>query len=379
MKAEAAMRLALALGRRGLGRTFPNPSVGAVVFRGDRVLGRGYTRPIGGPHAEAVAIGDAVRRFGVRAVRGASMAVTLEPCCHVGRTGPCTEAITQAGLRRVFVGHADPHREVSGRGVRRLRRGGAKVSVGVLEEECRRLHRGFLSVCERGRPFVSLKLASTLDGRIATAEGESRWITGEASRAVVHRLRSRTDAILIGSETALADDPELTARRNDHIVHRPVRVLVDSRLRVPASAHLFRSEASRTWVLCASKAPVRKRRVLVDAGARLLDVRLRGRYLDLERALSLLARSGLTEVLVEGGGRLAAALLREDLVDEVHWFAAPKLLGDDGRSALGSLAVGSLSDALALENVQVRRVGDDLYLRGDVRRRSPARSRGSAR
>jgi diaminohydroxyphosphoribosylaminopyrimidine deaminase/5-amino-6-(5-phosphoribosylamino)uracil reductase len=249
----------------------------------------------------------------------------------------------------------------------------------VLEEECRRLHRGFLSVCERGRPFMSLKLASTLDGRIATAKGESRWITGEASRAAVHRLRSRTDAILIGSETALADDPELTARRNDQIVHRPVRVLVDSRLRVPASAQLFRSEASRTWVLCASKAPARKRRVLVDAGARLLDVRLRGRYLDLERALSLLARSGLTEVLVEGGGRLAAALLREDLVDEVHWFAAPKLLGDDGRSALGSLAVGSLSDALALENVQVRRVGDDLYLRGDVRRRSPARSRGSAR
>ena len=379
MKAEAAMRLALALGRRGLGRTFPNPAVGAVVFRGDRVLGRGYTRPVGGPHAEAVAIRDAVRRFGARAVRGASMAVTLEPCCHVGRTGPCTEVISQAGLRRVFIGHADPHREMSGRGVRRLRRGGAEVSVGVLEEECRRLHRGFLSVCERGRPFMSLKLASTLDGRIATAEGKSRWITGGASRVAVHRLRARTDAVLIGSETALTDDPELTARRNDRVVHRPVRVLVDSRLRVPASARLFQSEASRTWVLCASKAPARKRRALVDAGARLLDVRLRGRYLDLERALSLLARSGLTEVLIEGGGQLAAALLREDLVDEVHWFAAPKLLGDDGRPALGSLAVESLADALALENVRVRRVGDDLHLRGDVCRRSPARLTGSAR
>jgi diaminohydroxyphosphoribosylaminopyrimidine deaminase/5-amino-6-(5-phosphoribosylamino)uracil reductase len=373
------MRLALALGRRGLGRTFPNPSVGAVVFRGGRVLGRGTTRPVGGPHAETVAIRDAVRRFGVRTVRGASMAVTLEPCCHVGRTGPCTEVIRQAGLRRVFVGHSDPHREVAGRGVRRLRRGGAEVSVGVLEEECRRLHRGFLSVCERGRPFVSLKLASTLDGRIATAEGESRWITGDASRAAVHRLRARTDAILIGSKTALADDPELAARRNDRVVHRPVRVLVDSRLRVPASARLFRSEASRTWVLCASKAPARKRRALVDAGARLLDVRLRGRYLDLERALSLLARSGLTEVLIEGGGQLAAALLREGLVDEVHWFAAPKLIGDDGRPALGPLAVGSLSDALALENVRVRRVGDDLHLHGDVRPRSRARPRGSAR
>jgi diaminohydroxyphosphoribosylaminopyrimidine deaminase/5-amino-6-(5-phosphoribosylamino)uracil reductase len=226
---------------------------------------------------------------------------------------------------------------------------------------------------------MSLKLASTLDGRIATAAGESRWITGDAARSAVHRLRSRTDAILIGSETALADDPELTARRDGRIVHRPVRVLVDSRLRVPASARLFRSEASRTWVLCASRAPARERRALVDAGARLLDVRLRGRSLDLERALSLLARCGLTEVLIEGGGRLAAALLRENLVDEVHWFAAARLLGDDGRPALGSLAVASLSDAVVLENVQVRRVGCDLHLRGDVRRRSPRRSRGSAR
>jgi diaminohydroxyphosphoribosylaminopyrimidine deaminase/5-amino-6-(5-phosphoribosylamino)uracil reductase len=320
-----------------------------------------------------VAIRNAVRRFGARAVRGASLAVTLEPCCHVGRTGPCTDAITEAGLRRVFVGHADPHPEVSGRGVRRLRRGGAEVAVGVLEAECRLLHRGFLSVCERGRPFVSLKLASTLDGRIATASGESRWITGEASRAAVHRLRARTDAILIGSETALADDPELTARRNGRIVHRPVRVLLDSHLRVPASGRLFRSEASRTWVLCSSQASARKRRALAGAGARLLDVRLRGRYLDLERALSLLGRSGLTEILVEGGGRLAAALLREGLVDEVHWFAAPKLLGDEGRPALGPLDADSLADALALENVRVRRVGDDVHVRGDVPRRSPRR------
>jgi len=375
MKAEVAMRLALALGRRGKGRTHPNPSVGAVVYRGNRTLGRGYTRPVGGPHAEAVAIRAAVRRFGARAVRGASMAVTLEPCCHVGRTGPCTQAIIEAGLRHVFIGHADPHREVSGRGVRLLRRGGVEVSVGVLEEECRLLNRGFLSVCERGRPFVSLKLASTLDGRIATASGESRWITGEASRVAVHRLRAHTDAILVGSETVLADDPEITARRNGRVVHRPVRVLLDSRLRVPVSARLFRSEASRTWVLCSSKASARKRRVLAAAGARVLDVRVRGRYLDLERALSLLGRSGLTEVLVEGGGRLAAALLREGLVDEVHWFTAPKLLGGDGRPALGPLEAGSLADALALENVRVRRVGSDVHVQGHVLRRSPRRPR----
>jgi len=198
VNAESAMRLALAQGRRARGRTHPNPCVGAVVFRGDRVLGRGCTRPAGGPHAEIVALRDAVRRFGAARVRGAAIAVTLEPCSHTGRTGPCTDAILEAGLRRVFVGHADPHTEVSGRGIRTLRRAGLEVEVGVLADACRELHRGFLSVCERGRPFVDLKLASTLDGRIATASGESRWITGPDARAAVHRPRARSDAIPVG-------------------------------------------------------------------------------------------------------------------------------------------------------------------------------------
>jgi diaminohydroxyphosphoribosylaminopyrimidine deaminase/5-amino-6-(5-phosphoribosylamino)uracil reductase len=211
-----------------------------------------------------------------------------------------------------------------------------------------------------------LKLASTLDGRIATASGESRWITSEASRREVHRLRARSDAVLVGSGTVLADDPELTARQGGRVVHRPVRVLVDSRLRVPPSARLFHGEASRTWVLCASKAPARRQQALVRAGARLIEVRLRGRTLDLGRALSLLARAGLTEVLVEGGGKLAAALLREGLVDEVHWFAAPKLLGSEGAAALGPLAVPALKDAVALTNVRVHRSGDDVHFRGDV-------------
>jgi diaminohydroxyphosphoribosylaminopyrimidine deaminase/5-amino-6-(5-phosphoribosylamino)uracil reductase len=319
-----------------------------------------------------VAIEDAVRRFGARVVRGASMAVTLEPCCHVGRTGPCTDAITEAGLLHVFIGHRDPHPEVSGRGIRRLRRGGARVSVGVLEEECRRLHRGFLSVWERGRPFLSLKLASTLDGRIATASGESRWITSEASRREVHRLRARTDAVLVGSGTVLADDPELTARKGSRVIHEPVRVLLDSRLRVPPSARIFHGEASQTWVLCASSAPASRQRALARSGARLIEVRLRGRSIDLARALSLLARAGLTEVLVEGGGKLAAALLRQGLVDEVHWFAAPKLLGSEGTPALGPLAVRALKGAVALTNVSIHRTGDDVHLRGDVRHAAPA-------
>jgi diaminohydroxyphosphoribosylaminopyrimidine deaminase/5-amino-6-(5-phosphoribosylamino)uracil reductase len=380
MTGEEAMRLALSLGRQARGRAHPNPCVGAVVYRGDRVLGRGYTRPVGGPHAERVAIAAALRRHGARGVKGASIAVTLEPCCHIGRTGPCTAAIIDAGLRRVVVGHRDPHAEVSGRGLRALRRRGIEVELGVLESECRLLHRGFLSVCERGRPFVSLKLASTLDGRIATASGESRWITGEASRAEVQRLRAASDAVLVGSGTAVADDPELFARRAGRVVRRPVRVVVDSRLRVGPEARLFRGEAGRTWVLCSEQAPARKRRAVAATGARLLDVPTRGSHLDLGRALAQLAGAGLTEVLVEGGGRLAAALLGEGLVDEVHWFAAPKLLGGDATPALADLGLRALADAPALQNVVVRRRGDDVHLRGDLPARSgAARGRRAAR
>lgn len=368
MSPEAAMRLALAQARRSRGRTFPNPPVGAVVYRGDRVLGSGRTRPVGGPHAEVVAIDAALRRVGARALRGASLAVTLEPCCHTGRTGPCTQRILEAGLRRLFVGHLDPHARVRGRGVARLRRAGLAVRVGVLERECREQHRGFLSVVERGRPFVALKLAASLDGRIATASGASRWITGPSARALVHRLRAASDAVLVGAETALADDPELTARRGERVVHRPVRIVADSRLRVPPEARLYRGESGRTWVLCSAKAPARRRRSLIEAGARLVDVPDRGGRLDLRKGFEKLARAGLTEVLVEGGGELAAGLLREDLVDELHWFAAPKLLGGDARPALGALRIERLAEAAMLADVSTRRVGDDLHVRARVAR-----------
>lgn len=366
------MRLALAHARKSSGRTWPNPPVGAIVFRGDRVLGRGRTRPAGGPHAEVVALDGAIARHGPRAVRGASLAVTLEPCRHHGRTGPCTERVLAAGITRVFAGHVDPHPAVAGKGVARLRRAGVRVLVGVLEDECREQHRGFLSLLERGRPFVSLKLAATLDGRIATATGESRWITGPEARAEVHRLRARSDAILIGSGTALADDPELTARRGGRVVHRPVRLLIDSRLRIPVSARLFQGEAGRTWVLCARASAASRVRALTREGALVLPIPKLGAGLDLRRALSVLGKRGLSEVLVEGGGGIAAGLLRRNLVDEVHWFVAPRMLGSDALPALGSLEIRKLSRATNLEDVRVRRVGSDVYLRGRPVRREKA-------
>lgn len=376
MKPEAAMQLALSQARRASGRTFPNPAVGAVVFRGNRVLGRGATRPPGGPHAEVLALDSATRRAGERKVRGASLAVTLEPCCFTGRTGPCTEAILAAGIRKVYIGCKDPHERVRGRGIQKLRRAGIEVEVGVRESECREQHRGFISLCETGRPYVTLKLATTLDGRIATASGESRWITGEVSRDWVHGIRAASDALMVGSGTALADDPELTARRAGKLLHRPVRVLVDSRLRVSPQARLYgglrtKSGATQaefqTWVLCHERA--RGRAGIRATGARLIDIPASAdRHLDLAIALDRLGDLGLTTLLVEGGGGLAAALLRADRIDEIHWIQAPKLIGADGRAAIGPLSLERLSEAVALDDIAIERLGEDVHIQAKVRR-----------
>jgi len=380
VEAEEAMRRALAEARRASGRSWPNPPVGAVVVRGGRVLGRGFTRPTGGPHAEVVALAAARRRHGAAALRGATLAVTLEPCCHHGRTPPCTDAILAAGIARVWIGHGDPNPRVAGGGLRILRAAGLDVRLGVLEEACREQHRGFLSRIERGRPFVTLKLAATLDGRIATATGESRWITGAEARRRVHVLRASSDAVAVGSATAAADDPELTARRGGAVVHRPVRVVFDSALSLsPRSRLAHGPDPERTWVLAAPGAAAGRRCALEAAGVRVLPVAKRGGHLDLRRALALLGREGLNTLLVEGGGGLAAALLRADLVDELHWFAAPTWLGAEGRPALGALGIRRLGERFVLAKARLSRLGDDLYLRGSVVRAERGEGRRARR
>ncbi|MEN8181476.1 MAG: bifunctional diaminohydroxyphosphoribosylaminopyrimidine deaminase/5-amino-6-(5-phosphoribosylamino)uracil reductase RibD [Myxococcota bacterium] len=363
MDPERAMRLALTQARRASGRSFPNPAVGAVVFRGEQILGRGFTRPPGGPHAEVVALDRARQRHGVAALRGASLAVTLEPCSFTGRTPPCTDEILRVGIRRVLVGLRDPHPRVRGRGLARLRRRGVAIELGILGAACREQHRGFLSVCARGRPFLSLKLAATLDGRIATRRGESRWISSPRARQWVQGLRERHDAVLVGSETVRADDPELVARRGGRIVHRPVRVVVDSKLRTPPSSRLVREAASSpVWILGARDAAASRRAALERRGVRVLAVSRRGPTLQLRRALERLAQEGITTLLCEGGGRLAAALLRGGLVDELHWVVAPRLLGADAKPGLGPLEIRRLADAVSLEGLKVRRLGPDLHL-----------------
>ena len=358
------MARALARARRASGRSFPNPPVGALVLRGGRVLGEGETRPVGGAHAEIVALERARARHGERALRGATLAVTLEPCCHQGRTGPCTDAILAAGIRRVWMGQLDPNPHVAGRGLSQLRRAGVELRIGVREAECREQHRGFLSVHERGRPWLSLKLAATLDGRIATARGESRWLTGPAARALVHRLRDRADAVMVGSGTARADDPQLSVRRAGRRPRTPLRLVVDAGLRVPESAKLFRdADAARTWLLTRRGHAAGRLARRTARGARALLLPARGGHLDLRRGLARLAREGLTDVFVEGGGGLAAALLRAGLVDELHWFVAPSLLGADARPALAALGVRRLAGRVALDVREVRRIGQDLYVR----------------
>jgi len=355
------MRLALREARRASGRTFPNPAVGAVVFRADRVLGRGYTRPPGGAHAEICALESAARRYGRRALKGAALAVTLEPCAHTGRTGPCVDAVIRAGLGNVWIGHRDPHPLVAGRGIRKLRRAGVQVDMGILESECREQHRGFLTRIEMGRPFLSLKLAASLDGRIATQSGESRWITGARARAFVHQLRARSDAVLVGSGTVVADDPQLFARRGGAVIHRPVRVVVDSQLRVPARAQLFSDDhPERTWVLCARDAPRRRRHALEQRGIRLLLLPTRrDRQISLRAGLRRLAREGLGDILCEGGSQLAAALIQADLVDELLWLTAPTLLGGDARPALGPLGLRRLGRAPRFQVRRDRQLGQD--------------------
>lgn len=349
------MKRALALARRARGRTAPNPAVGAIVVRGGRSLGAGFHTRAGTDHAEVRAL-----RAAGNAARGATLYVTLEPCGHHGLTPPCVTRVLESGVKRVVCGMRDPDRRTHGRSLARLRRAGLKVETGVLDAECRELVRGFASRLERGRPYTQLKLAASLDGRIATRSGESRWITGPAARAWVHDLRGRVDAIAVGSGTVLSDDPELSARRAGRVVHRPRPVVLDTRLATPIGAKLLR--AGSALLLSGPKATQRRRKALSAAGAEVISVRGAGPHLDLRAAWRVLARQGVNDVLVEGGGRLAAALLRAGLVDELHLFYAPLLIGSDGAALIAELGVDRLSQAQRPASWTSRRIGDDLLL-----------------
>ena len=350
------MRAALSLARRGLGNCWPNPSVGCVVVKDGRVVGRAVTAPGGRPHAEPVALAMA----GAAAL-GATAYVTLEPCCHHGRTPPCTDALIGAGVARVVVAARDCDPRVDGEGVRRLRAAGIDVTEGLLREEAEEVNAGFFSRVRHGRPLVTLKLASTLDGRIATRAGESRWITGDAARRATHALRGRHDAVMVGVGTALADDPDLTCRIPDFKPVPTVRIVADSHLRTSLTAKLVATaRESPTWIFAAHTADAERRDALRDLGVEVIGVAGSPAGVDLVETLAGMAKLGITRVLVEGGAQLAAALLRADLVDRIAWFHAPSVMGGDGWPAAQAFGVQALASMPRFVRQAATPVGEDM-------------------
>lgn len=350
MHDETYMRLALDLARQGEGRTSPNPTVGAVAVRDGVVVGRGFHAQAGGPHAEVGAFDEA----GDRAA-GATLYVTLEPCSHHGRTPPCADLILSRGISRVVCAMVDPDPRVSGRGIERLRKAGVEVTVGVLEAEARRLNAFYVKHRTTGLPFVILKLAQSLDGRIATASGDSRWITGEAARDRAHLLRSRVDAVLVGVGTVIADDPRLTVRR---VAGRdPARVVVDSALRIPGMARAF--GPGRTIVATTEGADEGRARKLRERGAEVWRLPSTAGRVDLRALMAELGRQGFLSVMIEGGAAVAASALKAGVVDQAQVFIAPRVIGA-GLGAVGDLGIERVAEGIRLTDVEVEHVGDDL-------------------
>lgn len=352
------MRAALGLARRSLGETWPNPSVGCVLVKDGHVVGRGFTARGGRPHAETIALDQAGA-----AARGSSAYVTLEPCCHKGQTGPCAEALIQAGVARVVAAIEDPDPRVSGRGLEMLKKAGIAVELGLCAESAAELNAGFFQRILHERPLITLKLATSLDGRIATHSRHSHWITGETARAASHRLRAETDAILVGIGTALADDPELTCRLPGLEHRSPVRVVVDSRLRLPLTAKLVAGARSvPTWLLTRLGNDPDRLNAYEACGVSVIETAAgaNGRV-DLKAAMSELGRRGLTRVLVEGGAHVAAGFFQEGLVDRLAWFRAPTMIGGDGIPAAVAFGIDRLDQAPRFRRLTLTEWGADLF------------------
>jgi diaminohydroxyphosphoribosylaminopyrimidine deaminase/5-amino-6-(5-phosphoribosylamino)uracil reductase len=352
-----SMRAALALARRGLGTVWPNPAVGCVIVDRGRIVGRGWTQPGGRPHGETEALGRAGE-----AARGATAYVSLEPCCHWGRTPPCTDALIAAGIRRVVVALEDPDPRVAGAGVRQLDAAGLEVETGLCEAEAAEINAGFFCRLRNRRPLVTLKLATSLDGRIATGSGESQWITGPPARERAHALRAAHDAIMVGTGTVLADDPQLTCRLPGLAHRSPVRVVVDRHLRIPLTARLISdARAVPTWVLTLPAADAARRQAFLCAGATVIDIDpgSDGNG-SLAAALAALGERGITRLLVEGGGHLAAAFARAGLIDRLVWVHAPMLIGGEGIPAIAEIGLKALSEAPSFTRLSTETVGDDV-------------------
>ncbi len=360
----AHMQRALDLAARALGRTSPNPAVGAVIVRGNRVIGEGFHRKAGRPHAEI----EVLKNLAGTA-KGATLYVNLEPCSHHGRTPPCADAVIQAGIKRVVIGMADPNPLVKGRGIRRLRRAGVEVKTGVLRQACEQLNEDFSLFIRTGRPMVTLKLAASLDGRIATVSGDSRWISGASSRRWVHELRNQVDAILVGSGTVGSDNPQLTCRIRGG--RDPLRVILDSRLSTNPQARTY-TQKSTASTLIATTSVGAKRQYLFEhcnpARVEIVPFSAQNGRVPIPLVLAELGKRGIKHVLIEGGGQVAAAALGEDVVDKVLFFYGPILLGGDGQAMIGTLGISQVAAGKKLHTVQVTQRGEDVVVSAYVHR-----------
>lgn len=359
------MEMALDLARKGAGYTAPNPMVGAVVVKNGEVVGKGWHQKAGGPHAEVHAIDDA----GSQAA-GATIYVTLEPCNHTGKTPPCTEKILKAGIQRVVVAMRDPNPIAAG-GMEYLAEQGVAITTGICEREAKKLNECFLKYVTTQRPFVILKCAATLDGRIATKSGDSKWISGEESRHFVHLIRHQTDAIMVGVDTVKADDPSLTTRLEHMEGKDPVRVILDTRLTIPENAKLLQLKSdSDTLLVCGDlsqlgKERLEKKKRLEEKGARIIEAPLKEGRIDLDRLMDILGSLGITSLLIEGGSRVIASALQAGIADKVFLFFAPKFLaGDDGIPICRGEGPALMKDCIPLKSMDVKKSGGDIMIEG---------------
>jgi diaminohydroxyphosphoribosylaminopyrimidine deaminase/5-amino-6-(5-phosphoribosylamino)uracil reductase len=350
------MKRALTLARKGIGKTAPNPAVGCVIVNNGVVVGEGWHRKAGTPHAEVLAL-----QMAGDAARGADAYVTLEPCCHTGKTPPCSTALVKAGVKRVIAGMLDPNPKVSGGGMAALKKAGIETTCGILEQECRTLIRPFIKHVTTGMPFVTYKCAMTLDGNIATITGESRWISCEESRTYVHRMRSRMDSIMVGVDTVIADNPQLTVR---HVRGKdPLRVIVDTRLRTPESVTVLNVKNSAKTIIATCESNPRVHLRYLNQGVTILVCEEFDGRVSITDLLLKLGKLGIQSILLEGGSRLAGDMLQHGLIDELVFFMAPKIVGNNGFAPFTLMGgVTSMSEAIRLEFTDVHRIGTDIVV-----------------
>ncbi len=361
------MQLALDLAQRGIGFTSPNPVVGAVVVKNGEIVGKGYHRRAGGAHAEV----NAIKNAGQLA-KGATLFVTLEPCNHTGRTPPCTRSIVEAGIRRVVAAMPDPNPDVKGEGTAYLRDKGLDVSLGICEEDARKLNEAFIKYVKTKRPFVTVKCAMTLDGRIATQSGDSKWITGEEARSFVHEMRHVSDAIMVGVNTVKTDNPRLTTRLGDIQGADPARVILDTHLTIPEDATILQIESDSDTIVItgagdSDAAKIKKQGRLEQMGALVLQSPLQNGLLAWDPLIARLGEMGITSLMIEGGSRVIGSALRARIVDKIVFFYAPKILGsDDGYPVTKGQGPNSIAQALRIQDMRVRKFGQDIMIEGYV-------------